>query len=256
MPQLMPALFIGHGNPMNAITENPYRTAWRELGAQLPRPQAILCVSAHWQTATPEACGVERPRTIHDFGGFPPDLFAQQYAAPGAPELAEGVRQLLGESVLRVSTNWGLDHGAWCILQSLFPNADVPVCQLSLAHSLDPSGHLALARQLAPLRERGIMLIGSGNVVHNLRHLGQSVVPEWARNFDDYVAQALDAGDDRALVEYAQRGPGAAMAVPSDEHYLPLLYFAGVRHQQDALHTSVRGFDLGSLSMRSSLFSG
>ena len=250
MPSLTPALFVGHGNPMNAITPNRFSKAWRELGARLKQPRAILCVSAHWRTPTTEVCSADQPRTMHDFSGFPAELYAQVYPAPGAPFLAQRVQELLGQPAVQQSTQWGLDHGAWCVLRSLFPAANVPVCQLSLSHTLDCAGHLALAKQLAPLRQEGIMLIGSGNVVHNLRQLSAGPPPVWAREFDDYIAQAIERGDEAALVGY-RNGPGSAMAVPTAEHYLPLLYFAGVRQPQDQLECFVDGFDLGSISMRS-----
>lgn len=245
-----PALFIGHGNPMHAITDNPYRRAWAALGEALPRPRAILCVSAHWETSRSAVCTLDPPPTIHDFGGFPPALYAQRYAAPGAPALARAAQALVGESRLQLTASWGLDHGAWCVLSALYPHADVPVVQLSLGRELTPAAHLQLARDLRALREDGVLLLASGNIVHNLGRLSPGHTPDWALAFDRAVAEALLRGDDEALCQYAQ-WPGAALSVPTPEHYLPLLYLAGMRHADDTLQMLTTDFDLGSLSMRS-----
>lgn len=251
----MPALFIGHGNPMNAITENPYRDAWLSLGKNLPRPRAILCVSAHWQTRGTQVCVASQPETIHDFGGFPVELFAQQYPAPGAPEFANMVCDLFAPGTVATTQNWGLDHGTWTILQSLFPAADVPVFQLSLDVSLDFAAHFALASQLASLRERGVMIISSGNIVHNLAKLNPNgEATDWAVNFDAYIKTALKIGDDAALIDISRAGISAKLAVPTDEHYLPLLYIAAVRHTDDRMHFLTESFDMGSLSMRSVVY--
>lgn len=251
----MPAIFIGHGNPMNAITENPYRKAWRALGKTLPKPNAILCISAHWQTHGTQVCVVEKPKTIHDFGGFPAELFAQQYPAHGAPEYAEMVCNLFSANTITTSQEWGLDHGAWSILQSLFPKADVPVFQLSLNVNLAFAEHFALAKQLAGLRECGVMIIGSGNIVHNLARLNmQGKTPDWATNFDTYIKNALEIGDEATLLDITHAGDSAKLAVPTDEHYLPLLYIAAVRHQDDHMRFLTESFDLGSLSMRSVIY--
>ena len=252
----MPALFIGHGNPMLAITSNPYREAWQALGASLPQPKAILCISAHWQTVGTQVCVSKHPKTLHDFGGFPTELFEQQYAAPGAPEFAMLTQSLFPAGKINTSVDWGLDHGAWCILQSLFPKVDVPVFQLSLDLNLDFRTHFILARELSQLRQRGVLVIGSGNIVHNLAQLNmQGITADWARDFDQYVKSALENGDDEALMHIERAGPCARIAVPSDEHYLPLLYIAAVRHSGDQLHFMTESFDLGTLSMRSVLYS-
>ncbi len=251
----LPALFIGHGNPMNAITDNPYRETWLQLGKILPEPKAILCISAHWQTRGTQVCIAEHPKTIHDFGGFPAELFAQQYAAPGAPEYAQLVCDLFAANTVTSTLEWGLDHGAWTILQSLFPAADVPVFQLSLDVNLDFAAHFALAKQLASLREQGVMVIGSGNIVHNLARLNpQGGVTDWAFNFDAYIKTALETGDDAALMDITRAGDSANLAVPSVEHYLPLLYIAAVRHAEDKMRFLTETFDLGSLSMRSVVY--
>jgi 4,5-DOPA dioxygenase extradiol len=251
----MPALFIGHGNPMNAITDNIYRDAWLALGKCLPKPNAILCISAHWQTKGSQVCAAITPKTIHDFGGFPAELFAQQYPAPGAPEYANMVRDLFLANTITASLDWGLDHGAWTILQSLFPKADVPVFQLSLDVNLNFSEHFQLAKQLASLREHGVMIIGSGNIVHNLGRLNmQGKTSDWAIAFDAYIKNALETGNDADLIDIARAGDSALLAVPSDEHYLPLLYITAVKHQDDNMQFLTDSFDLGTLSMRSVVY--
>jgi 4,5-DOPA dioxygenase extradiol len=251
----MPAMFIGHGNPMNAITENSYRDAWLKLGKSLPRPDAIMCISAHWQTRGAQVCAVDKPQTIHDFGGFPAELFAQQYPAPGAPEYARMVCDAFPKNSITSSQDWGLDHGAWTILHSLFPDADVPVFQLSLDKNLDFAGHFQLAKQLAGFRKQGVMIIGSGNIVHNLARLNmQGKTPEWAIAFDEYVKKALVSGNQAALLDIALAGDSAKLSVPTDEHYLPLLYVAAVKYADDGMQFLTESFDLGSLSMRSVLY--
>lgn len=251
----MPAIFIGHGSPMNAITDNIYRDTWLALGKTLPRPNAILLVSAHWQTHGTQVCMAAKPETIHDFGGFPKKLFAQQYPASGAPDYAKLTQELLGDAAVTGSHEWGLDHGAWTVLQSLFPAADIPVFQLSLDVNLDFAGHFALAKKLASLREQGVMIIGSGNIVHNLRLLNmQSANADWAIEFDRYVKNALETGDDDALIHIENAGDSAKLAVPTDEHYLPLLYVAAVRQPDDKMRFLTESFDLGTLSMRSIIY--
>lgn len=251
----MPAMFIGHGNPMNAITENPYRDAWRTLGKSLPKPNAILCVSAHWQTEGTQVCAASNPKTIHDFGGFPNELFAQQYPAPGAPEYAKIACDLLPANTITSTLDWGLDHGAWTILQSLFPKADTPAFQLSLDANLSFHEHFKLAKQLASLREQGVMILGSGNIVHNLARLNmQGNTPDWAVNFDAYIKHALMSDDELALLTIASAGEAASLAVPTDEHFLPLLYIAAVKHVNDNMQFITESFDLGSLSMRSVIY--
>ena len=251
----MPAMFIGHGNPMNAISENAYRDAWLQLGQSLPRPEAILCVSAHWQTNGTEACVADNPKTIHDFGGFPAELFEQNYPAPGAPKIAQMLNREFADCKITASNSWGFDHGAWTILQSLFPLADVPVLQLSLDSNLDFYGHFTLAQKLAILRERNVMIIGSGNIVHNLRMLNlRGEKADWAIAFDDYIKHALLTGNDAALLNIELAGECAKLAVPTAEHYLPLLYIAAMRHADDKMRFITESFDLGTLSMRSVIY--
>ena len=251
----MPALFIGHGNPMNAITDNPFREAWLALGKNLAKAKAILCISAHWQTRGTQVCEADYPQTIHDFGGFPAELFAQQYPAPGAPEYAKMACDLLPNRI-KSSLDWGLDHGAWSVLQSLFPNADVPVFQLSLDVNLDFSEHFELAKSLAVLRDQGVMIIASGNIVHNLGRLNMQVkTPDWVISFDEYIKKALQEENTEALINIGLAGDCASLSVPTDEHYLPLLYIAAMKHADDKLQFLTESFDLGALSMRSVIYS-
>lgn len=249
MGERTPALFLGHGSPMNAITGNPFREAWRRLGRELPKPRAVLCVSAHWETDGAKVCALAKPDTIHDFGGFPAELFAVRYPAPGSPELAQQVMALAGGEVA-ADTRWGLDHGAWQVLMHLFPEADVPVAQLSLPRAYGAQQHVALARKLAPLREAGVMVVGSGNIAHNLRMLSPGGTPAWAAAFDAAVADAVTRRDLEALADYG-RFPGAAQAVPTPEHYWPLLYVLAMAQADEPLQMFNAAYDLGSISMRS-----
>lgn len=244
-----PVLFIGHGSPMNAITDNPFRESWRQIGLELPKPRAVLCVSAHWETERPAVCTVAQPETIHDFGGFPAELFAVRYPAPGSPALAQEVIAL-GAGEIAADTRWGLDHGAWQVLMHLFPAADVPVVQLSLARTYTPRQHVALARLLSPLRASGVLVLGSGNIVHNLRLLTPGSTPAWASAFDAAVAEAIMRRDIEGLADYT-RMPGAAQAVPTQEHYLPLLYTMAMAVDDEPLRMFNLAYDWGSIGMRS-----
>jgi 4,5-DOPA dioxygenase extradiol len=249
----MPTLFVGHGSPMNAITDNAYSRTWRELGESLPTPSAILCVSAHWMTRGTTLVHVGRqPPTIHDFGGFPPELFAQQYPAPGAPEVAQAAIDLVRSSHLQGDREWGLDHGAWSVLIKMFPKADIPVFQLSLDLTKAPLAHYELARELKPLRERGVLIIGSGNLVHNLRTLVGGAPPyDWAEEFDARAAAAIEKRDFKALAEPAGLGQTLRLAHPTPEHYLPVLFPLGVADEKDELSFFNVSIDMGSISMRS-----
>ena len=253
----MPALFVGHGNPMNAIEDNDYSRAWRRMGESLPRPQAILCVSAHWMTRGGSLAHVgAKPKTIHDFGGFPRKLFEQQYPAPGAPDAAQAAIDLVRATHIEPDEEWGLDHGAWSVLIRMFPKADVPVFQLSLDLGRAPASHLALAKELKPLRERGVLIVGSGNLVHNLMALNPGgPVFEWARTFDEAVKTRI-AGRDFAGVAAALDGSKLSrLSHPTPEHFLPALYPLGVADDKDDLSFFSESFDLGSISMRSFLLS-
>jgi len=251
----MPALFIGHGSPMNALEDNAWSRAWRRLAADLPAPRAILAISAHWMTHGVGVTAMARPRTIHDFGGFPQALFDIRYPAPGAPWLAERVASLLAPDRVVPDHDWGLDHGTWSVLAHLYPDAAVPVAQLSLDLTQPPDWHLEAGRRLAALRDEGVLLLGSGNVVHNLGLLdwrpGAPPYQHWARRFEDAIRRALVDGDDAALADWPRFGQDARLAVPTVEHYLPLLYIAGTRRPGDALSFPVQGGFGGALSMLS-----
>jgi 4,5-DOPA dioxygenase extradiol len=252
----MPVLFVGHGSPMNAIEDNAWSRGFRDLARLLPRPRAVLAVSAHWYVAGTFATGNEHPETIHDFGGFPEALYHIQYPAPGDLALARRAVALVGEKRASLRTDWGLDHGTWSVLRHVWPAADVPVVQLSIDGRLAPAGHLAIGRALAPLRDEGVLVLASGNVTHNLRHAfaawrsGERATPDWARAFDEGVATALSAHDEGHLVR-ALDGEAGRLAHPTPDHYLPLLYAAGASGPGDPVRFPVTGFDMGSLSMRS-----
>ncbi|MAW61929.1 MAG: 4,5-DOPA dioxygenase extradiol [Planctomycetes bacterium] len=250
---------------MNAIEDNAFSRAFRQLGKELPRPRAVLCVSAHWWTEGSLLTAAPQPRTIHDFGGFPPALHAVQYPAPGDPALAEQVRALLDASgaaaaPVELDLEWGLDHGAWSVLIHLYPEADVPVVQLSLDARLSGAGHLALGQTLRPLRDEGVMILGSGNITHNLSDAfaqmgaSQPVTPAWARAYEAAATAALEARDSEALLALWPDGPDARQAHPHPDHWFPLLYAYGASDAADTLRFPVEGFDLGSLSMRAALW--
>jgi 4,5-DOPA dioxygenase extradiol len=252
MNTLMPALFIGHGSPMNAIEDNAFRRSWQQLGLALPRPKAILCISAHWETSGVAITGSRSPNTIHDFYGFPKSLFNVQYPAPGNPELAKQIAELLSPEMLHLDSERGFDHGAWSVLQPMFPAADIPVLQLSLDTTRNASSHHELAKKLRPLREQGVLIIGSGNIVHNLRAFSfQETRPyDWASAFDQTVMNCIIKKDHAALCHYSNFGQMAALSIPSAEHYLPLLYVLAQQQEDDAL-TFFNEEVMSSISMRS-----
>jgi 4,5-DOPA dioxygenase extradiol len=255
----MPVLFVGHGSPMNAIDDNAWSHGFRELAGRLPRPRAVLSISAHWFVPGTFTTGNERPETIHDFGGFPRALFEMQYPAPGDVALARRVVSLLGVERASVATDWGLDHGTWTVLHHLLPRADVPVVQLSIDHRLPPEEHLAIGRTLAPLRDEGVLVMGSGNMTHNLRYamrayqMRDTSTPGWAESFDRDVSRALSQHDTAFLARVVGTDAGR-MSHPTLDHYLPLLYAAGAAGGGGSVEFPISGFDLGSLSMRSVLF--
>ncbi|HEX9206533.1 MAG TPA: 4,5-DOPA dioxygenase extradiol [Candidatus Deferrimicrobiaceae bacterium] len=248
----MPALFVGHGSPMNAIEENAFSRAWAEAAAPLSRPEAILCISAHWETAGTQVTAMERPRTIHDFHGFPRPLFEVRYPAPGSPGLARLVRETVRATPVEDDFRWGLDHGAWSVLRRMFPPAEVPVVQLSLDRTKDPAFHYALGRELLPLRKKGILIVGSGNIVHNLgRMVWKDTAYDWAVEFDERVKGLILSGDHEAIVGYPELGEAASLSVPSNEHYLPLLYVLALQEEGDRIGFFAERVTLGSISMRS-----
>lgn len=253
--QRMPAVFVGHGNPMNAIVDSVYTEAWTSLGMSLPEPKAILCVSAHWETKGSQVTAMQMPRTIHDFGGFPRELFEVSYSAPGSPALAERVKELLSPAPVSLDMSWGLDHGAWAVLCRIFPAATIPVVQLSLDIGLTPQGHFDLAKRLSPLRDEGVLILGSGNLVHNLRAYSwngsvKGAYP-WAESFEALAKSLMISGEFQPLIEYQRLGEEAALAINSAEHYLPLLYVLAQRAEGEQVSFPVSGFDGGSISMLS-----
>jgi 4,5-DOPA dioxygenase extradiol len=251
----MPAVFFGHGNPMNALADNVFTQSWAEIGRTILKPTAILCVSAHWYIPEVAVTAMERPRTIHDFGGFPRELFAVQYPAPGSPELASRLNQLLGGSVVEDSTSWGLDHGTWSVLCHVFPEADIPVVQLSINEAEPAEFHYALARKLSPLRDEGVLIVGSGNLVHNLHTYAwgtHDVEPfDWAVRFESRARDLMRSGDHDPLIHHESLGRDAVLSAPTPDHYLPLLYVLAQQGDDDAVTFPVEGFDGGSISMLS-----
>ena len=250
----MPVLFVGHGSPMNAIEDNLFSRSWAEIGAALPRPQAILCVSAHWETHGTQVTALEKPRTLHDFGGFPAQLFEMQYPAPGSPELARLVQATVKSARVDLDTRWGLDHGAWSVLCRMFPQADIPVVQMSLNRDQPPAGHYALGQALKPLRRRGVLIVGSGNIVHNLGMAcfgDEDGAYDWAVEFDETIRRLIGAGDHAAIVNYDQLGKTARLAIPTNEHFVPLLYVLGAQEAGDTVRFFAERITYCSISMRS-----
>lgn len=255
MTTRLPALFLGHGSPMTVISDVPERRAWTALGQALPRPRAIMVVSAHWQTrGRTHVTAGPAPRTIHDFRGFPPELFAMQYPAPGSDELVGRITGLLGADRVQADDSWGFDHGAWGVVQPMYPAADIPLVAMSLDRTLDGAAHIELGRRLAPLRDEGVLLIASGNVVHNLALWRQfaGTVPEWADHFRSRINAAVTADDHAALTQFAPDDEAAGAAINSAEHYLPLLYTVGARLPGDDVGIFNDSVD-GALSMTSYL---
>jgi len=249
----MPAIFFGHGNPMNALQRNDWTDAWRAIGTSLPRPRAILCVSAHWYLPATLVTATIAPRTIHDFGRFPRELYQVQYPAPGSPEVAHRVQEVLAPLAVDLDHAWGLDHGTWSVLLHVYPAADIPVLQLSIDESQPVAFHFELGKRLAPLRDEGILIVGSGNMVHNLhtyawgRHIPEPF--DWASRFEMRAKQLLLDGEFEPLVNYESLGPDALLAIPTPDHYLPLLYVLGARRNNEAITFPVQGVDGGSISM-------
>jgi 4,5-DOPA dioxygenase extradiol len=253
MTEVLPAVFFGHGNPMNAISDNEYTQGWRRVGERIPRPRAILSVSAHWYVPGTGVTIGAAPRTIHDFGGFPRELYQVQYPASGSPDLARRARDLLAPVPVTLEESWGLDHGTWSVLKHAYPAADVPVVQLSIDETRPAQFHFEIGRRLAPLREEGVLIVGSGNLVHNLhayawgRHMPEPY--DWATRFESDVKDLLLSGDSAPLVDYEALGKDALLSVPTPDHYLPLLYVIGARRREDAVSFPVEGVDGGSISM-------
>jgi 4,5-DOPA dioxygenase extradiol len=253
----MPVLFIGHGSPMNAIEENEFVKGWRSIGGTLPKPKAILCVSAHWVTEGTWVTAMENPRTIHDFMGFPKELYDLRYPAPGSPELAVEIKEIIKRTEVRLDKMWGLDHGCWSVMKNLYPAADIPVIQLSLDYYKSSQDHYELARELSNLRGKGILIIGSGNMVHNLRLVSQEhmIEPgfgyEWALEADKELLNFIYANDHQALIDYKLQGREINLAIPTPEHFLPLLYTLALKEENETIDIFNNKPIGGSLTMTS-----
>ena len=253
----MPVLFIGHGSPMNAIEDNEFVQGWREIGKSLPKPDAILCISAHWETEGTYVTAMEKPKTIHDFGGFPRELYEVQYPAPGSPELANEIKRIIKKTEVGLDYKWGLDHGTWSVMRHLFPRADVPVVQLSLDYYESPQYHYDLARELSPLRKTGVLIIGSGNMVHNLGLVDRGKIDEpgfgydWAIEANDQIRNFILSNDHKPLIDYKSQGRAFNLAIPTPEHFLPLLYALALKEENETVSLFNDKAVAGSLSMTS-----
>jgi 4,5-DOPA dioxygenase extradiol len=251
----MPAIFFGHGNPMNAILRNGWTEGWSAIGKNLERPRGVLCISAHWYLPATLVTAMSAPRTIHDFGGFPRELYQVQYPAPGDPELARRVQQILAPLPVELDSSWGLDHGTWSVLMHVFPEADVPIVQLSIDETQPAAFHFELGKRLAPLRDEGILIAGSGNLVHNLhtyawgKHMPEPY--DWTLRFESAARDLMTKGEFDPLVNYETLGRDALLAIPTPDHYLPLLYVIGAKRKEDEVTFPVEGVDGGSISMLS-----
>ncbi len=255
--ELMPVLFVGHGSPMNAIEENEFVEGWREVAKSLPKPNAILCVSAHWETRGTSVSVTEKPRTIHDFGGFPQELFEVQYPAMGSPELAEEAVRIIKRTEIRPDEKWGLDHGCWSVLIRMFPEADIPVVQLSLDYSRPAQFHYELAKELLPLRKQGVLIICSGNLVHNLRMVDWNRMNEpgygfdWAIEANEKMKKFILSNDHQSLINFGQQGKAFNLAIPTPEHFLPLLYTLALKGENEKTEFFNDMPVMGSLTMTS-----
>lgn len=250
--QLQPSVFIGHGSPMYAIEPNRHTAAWEALGKRLKKPDAILVISAHWLTRGVWVTAMNNPKTIHDFGGFPEALFQIQYPAPGSPALAQRVRSLLHTPVVLEENEWGIDHGAWSVLRYLYPKADVPVVQLSLDGALSAPAHYDLAKQLAPLRDENVLILASGNVVHNLRLIdwSDSAQPySWATEFNRFFISQIQANQHTAVIDWEGAGNAARLSIPTPEHYWPALYALALQRPGEQVELITNGIEMGSISM-------
>lgn len=236
----MPVLFLGHGSPMNAIEENEFVKGFRKVGQEIQKPNAILCISAHWETRGTMVTAMQNPPTIHDFGGFPRELFEVQYPAPGSPALAKETKALIKSTEVGLDDKWGLDHGAWSVIKHLYPKANIPVIQMSLDYYQGPQYHYELAKQIKSLREKGVLIVGSGNLVHNLRmvdwkRLNDTYAYDWAEEANAKMKKFIKEGDHKSLINYAQQGKPFQLAIPSPEHYLPLLYTLALKDEKDSI---------------------
>lgn len=248
----MPVLFIGHGNPMNAIEKNIFSEEWKKIADNIPSPKAILCVSAHWLTNGIYVATTEKPKTIHDFYGFPEKLFQTEYKAPGAPFYAKETEQLLSSENIKQDTEWGLDHGAWSVLLPMYPNADIPVFQLSIDINKPASYHYKIGNMLQSLRHKGVLILGSGNIVHNLgKIIWEDKAFDWAEEFDLIIAKHISDRNDKAITDYEKLGKIAQLAVPTPDHFYPLLYALGATQEKEPIRFFTEKNTFGSISMRS-----
>ena len=253
----MPVLFVGHGSPMNAITDNEFVHSWKNLGETLPKPKAILCISAHWETNGTFVTAVPKPPTIHDFGGFPRELYEVQYPAPGSPELARETKSLVTKTGIGLDEKWGLDHGAWSVIRHIYPRADIPVIEMSIDYNKSPQYHYDLAKELSALREKGVLIIGSGNLVHNLRMVAWDKVNEPEYGFDWAIAannsfkHLIMCNNHKSLINYSSLGKEVQLAIPTPEHYLPLLYTLGLKKEDEPVSFFNDKAVIGSLTMTS-----
>lgn len=254
---LMPVLFLGHGSPMNAIEENEFVEGFRKIGKEVPKPSSVLVISAHWETRGTYVTAMPRPRTIHDFGGFPPALFSVQYPAPGNPTLASEISSTVKKSPVQTDTSWGLDHGAWSVVKHLFPKADIPVVQMSLNYYKTPAEHYELARELAFLRKKGILIIGSGNIIHNLALVAWNKLKtpgfayDWTIEAHEKINSCIRSGDHQSLINYEKQGEAFRLAVPTPDHYLPLLYTLSLKNENEPVELFNDKPVGGSLTMTS-----
>jgi 4,5-DOPA dioxygenase extradiol len=253
MSEKMPLLFVGHGNPMNAIEDNEFSRAWAEMGKTLPRPKAILAVSAHWETNGTKVTAADRPKMIYDMYGFPKELYEVNYPAPGSPALVDTVRKVIKMTDVQPDTSWGLDHGTWSVLNRMFPTADIPVVQFSLDRTKNPLYHYQLGQQLKELREEGVLIVSSGNIVHNLRAViwQDGAKYDWAESFDTKVKDWILTDDHDPIINYQKHGQEAALSINSGEHYTPLLYTLGAKDEGEPVSFFTDKVTYGSLSMRS-----
>jgi 4,5-DOPA dioxygenase extradiol len=255
--ELMPVLFVGHGTPMNAIEENEFVLKWRELGKSIPPPKAVLCISAHWETGGTFVTAMAMPQTIHDFGGFPQELYEVQYPAPGCPELAYDVKRIIKAADVGLDQKWGLDHGSWSVIRNIYPRHEIPIVEMSLDWHLTPGNHYKLAKELAPLRKRGVLIIGSGNIVHNLRMIAWDHANEpeygydWAIDANETFRHLILENNHQDLINYKNLGTEVQLAVPTPDHYLPLLYSLAVMDEEESVEFFNDKTVMGSLSMTS-----
>lgn len=253
----MPILFMGHGSPMNAIEDNEFSRTWKQLGTTLPKPSAILCISAHWETKGTMVTAMEKPQTIHDFGGFPKALFDVEYPAPGSPEVANETKKAITSTPVGLDQQWGLDHGCWSIVKNIYPKADIPIVQMSMDYTQGPEYHYKLAKELAILRKKGVLIIGSGNIVHNLGMIAwdkmntPNYAYDWATEANEKIKKLILANDHKPLINYKAQGKAFDLSIPTPDHYLPLLYILGLKQENETISLFNDRAVMGSLTMTS-----